>query len=320
MKTLSVRTCEGERDLEAIASLINTCEEVDRLEEGTSVPELRESWNDPHFDPRRDLRLWEDSDGRLLAYAKVYVPESEDRVEGYFGFRVRPEVRGGDLEGEIVAWGEAHLREVGKGRTAIAKLRSGTRADRPERVSLLESWGFKRDRYFFQMARSLSQPIPEPQFLEGFYLRPTRREDIPAWVEMFNQTFIDHWNHRDLTAAELYCELEKSYYRPELDLVAIAPDGTFAAFCFCGIFPQENERTGRNEGWIAALGTRRGFRRQGLGRAMLLSGLRCLRDAGVDTAKLGVDADNPSGALKLYESVGFHRVRTSISYSKEIVL
>jgi len=321
MKTLIVRSYESERDLEEIASLINTCEEVDRLEQGTSVSELRESWIDPNFDPKRDLRLWEGSDGTLLAYAKLHVPKIEDRVDGYLWFRVCPDVRGGDIEGEIVTWGETRLRAAGKERSfTVATLLSRTRADRPERVALLENCGFERDRYFFRMARTLTQPIPDPQFPKGFSLRPVRREEVPQWVEMFNQTFIDHWNHRDLTAAEIDCELEKSYYRPELNLVAIAPDGTFAAFCCCFIFPEQNDRNGRNDGWVGILGTQRRFRRQGLGRAMLLGGLRCLRNAGVDTAKLGVDADNPSGALELYKSVGFHRVRTNIFYRKEIVL
>ncbi|MGL5063733.1 MAG: GNAT family N-acetyltransferase, partial [Microcoleus sp.] len=80
----------------------------------------------------------------------------------------------------------------------------------------------------------------------------------------------------------------------------------------------ENDRTGRNEGWIGVLGTRRGFRKLGLGRAMLLAGLQRLKAAGVDTAILGVDAENPSGALRLYESTGFRKIRNSISYVKDV--
>jgi ribosomal protein S18 acetylase RimI-like enzyme len=66
------------------------------------------------------------------------------------------------------------------------------------------------------------------------------------------------------------------------------------------------------------LGTRRGFRRIGLGRAMLLAGLNQLKIAGMEMAKIGVDADNPNGALQLYESVGFRKVHTNISYFKYV--
>jgi mycothiol synthase len=184
---------------------------------------------------------------------------------------------------------------------------------------VLTSCGFKADRYFFRMARSLSEPIPEPQFPEGFALRQFPGEqEAAAWVEMFNQSFIDHWNHHDLTVDKFKHKLAKPDYRNDLDLIAVAGDGTFVAFCYCHISQEENDRTGRNEGWIAYLGTRRGFRKIGLGRAMLLAGLHRLKAAGVATAILGVDAENSSGALRLYESAGFHNIRDSISYVKDV--
>jgi ribosomal protein S18 acetylase RimI-like enzyme len=51
---------------------------------------------------------------------------------------------------------------------------------------------------------------------------------------------------------------------------------------------------------------------------MLLAGLHQLRAGGVDTALLGVDADNPTGAGRLYESVGFLKLHTWIPYEKEM--
>ncbi len=51
---------------------------------------------------------------------------------------------------------------------------------------------------------------------------------------------------------------------------------------------------------------------------MLLSGMHALKAAGVETAKLGVDSWNPSGALRLYESVGFSKLHTRIFYVKDV--
>jgi mycothiol synthase len=316
---LSARSYAGDRDLEAIAHLINTCEEVDRLDEGTSVSELQQEFNAPSLDKSRDISLWEDANGKLIGFAQLWISEPGEVTDGWLWFRVHPDARGGDVEAAAIAWGEVRMREVSAVRGSPVKLRSSARADECDRISLLTSCGFKADRYFFRMARSLSEPIPEPQFPEGFLLRQFPGEQhSEAWVEMFNQSFIDHWNHHDLTVEEFKYYLAKPNYRNDLDLIAVTDDGKFVAFCYCEISQEENDRTGRNEGWIGALGTRRGFRKIGLGRAMLLAGLHGLKAAGVDTAILGVDAENPSGALRLYESTGFRKIRNSISYVKDI--
>jgi mycothiol synthase len=319
MANLSARCYAGDRDLDAIAHLINTCEEVDRLDQGTSISELQQEFNAPSLDVARDIRLWEDAEGKLIGFAQLSVSEPGEVIDGWLRFRVHPDARSGDVEAAAIAWGEVRMREVSAMRGGRVKLRTYARASDCDRISVLASCGFKVDRYFCRMARSLSEPIPEPHFPEGFALRQFPGEqEAAAWVEMFNQSFIDHWNHHDLTVDKFKHELAKPDYRNDLDLIAVADDGTFVSFCSCVICVEECDRTGRNEGWIAYLGTRRGFRKIGLGRAMLLAGLHRLKAAGVATAILGVDAENSSGALHLYESAGFHNIRDSISYVKDV--
>ncbi|WP_445171176.1 GNAT family N-acetyltransferase [Microcoleus sp.] len=319
MANLSARCYAGDRDLDAIAHLINTCEEVDRLDEGTSISELQQEFNAPSLDKARDIRLWKDAEGKLIGFAQLSVTEPGEVIDGWLWFRVHPDARGGDVEAAAIAWGEVRMREVSAMQGGRVKLRTYARAEDCDRISVLGSCGFKVDRYFCRMARELSEPIPEPHFPEGFALHQFPGEqDAAAWVEMFNQSFIDHWNHHDLTVDKFKHELAKPDYRNDLDLIAVADDGTFVSFCSCVICVEECDRTGRNEGWIACLGTRRGFRKMGLGRAMLLAGLHRLKAAGVATAILGVDAENSSGALRLYESAGFHNIRDSISYVKDV--
>ncbi|MEO1070017.1 MAG: GNAT family N-acetyltransferase, partial [Cyanobacteria bacterium J06638_6] len=107
-------------------------------------------------------------------------------------------------------------------------------------------------------------------------------------------------------------------YQPERDWIAIAPDGTLAGFCSGHIPHENNARKQRREGWIGLLGTRRGYRRRGLARAMLLHGLQQLQLAEMDTALLGVDSQNPNQAMGLYESAGFRVKETHLSYQKEL--
>lgn len=322
-----MRSYGGETDLQAIADLLNACEVVDQFDNWTSISELRQDFDEPGLDKARDIRLWEDAQGNLIGYSGMWIPPAGEALDGFLGFSVHPEARGGTLERQMIAWGEQRMREVASERGVSVKLRCGTRDDKSDRITLLESCGFTADRYFLRMARglkaeaerSLFQPIPEPKFPEGFALRQLQGEqDVEAWVEMFNQSFIDHWNFHPLTVENRKHWLTDINYKPELDLIAVAPDGTFAALCYCYIPSEENECKGRRDGWIADLATRRGFRRMGLGRAMLLAGMHQLKAAGIETVKLAVDADNPNGARQLYESVGFRKLHTSIAYSKDV--
>ncbi|NOK62582.1 MAG: GNAT family N-acetyltransferase [Chloroflexi bacterium AL-W] len=318
MTTITMRSYTNE-DLHQLVEFINTCDVVDQLEEGITAEELQNEFDSPDFDPVRDMCIWNDEDGHISGLAQIWSRPQEGQQDGYLWFKVHPEARSGEIEARIIAWGEERMREIQQERGVPVILRSGTRDDRTERIALLERHGFTASRHFWRMARPLDEPIATPVFPEGFTLRHNRGEvDTEAWVAMFNESFIDHWNHHPLTVEMAIHHISEPHFKLEGDLIAIAPDGTFAAFCSCSINPEENARNGRNEGWIQVLGTRRGFRRIGLGRAILLSGLRWLHSEGLDTAVLGVDADSLTDATKLYESVGFRTRHTSVSFEKSI--
>ena len=71
------------------------------------------------------------------------------------------------------------------------------------------------------------------------------------------------------------------------------------------IFAHENEAMGYRRGWLESVFTRRAWRRRGLAQALIARSLLLLRERGMTSAGLGVDAANPSGALGLYETAGF---------------
>lgn len=309
----------GEADLQPVADLFNTCEAVDHLEEGTSVSELRAELEAPESDTERDISLWQDADGQLQGFARLWRPGIVETVEGRLFFKVHPGARQGDLGGLCLAWAEDRLREVARAAGKPGILHARVSQKDAEKMALLERQGFSIDRYFLTMARSLAEPVPEPVVPSGFRLRLTYGQaDAEAWVAMFNESFIDHWNHHPLTVEQFLHEMTLPEYQANLDMIALSPDGVFAAFCYGSIYPEENRRSGRSDGWIEVLGTRRGFRKIGLGRAMLRVGLQRLKAAGVESARLNVDAESLTGATHLYESEGFRPVETKISYVKQL--
>lgn len=322
-----VRSYAGEQDLQPICDLLNLCETVDQLDEGYITPDTwRMRLDSPDVDKERDVRMWEDEQGRLVGYATVWVEQPDDQpiAEAHLTMRAHPDVRNIGLEDAMVEWGSERIREVARQRNQTARLLSDLPYRSAEytayRQTVLERNGFRPVRYWFKMARDLNQPVAEPQLPEGYTLRHTEGSaEAGKWVEVVNQSFVDHWNHHDETEESHthYLENDPNYVK-ERDLVAIAPDGTWAAFCFCWIDTKDNEVKNRKEGWIDTLGTRRGFRKMGLGTAMLLAGMRKLKEDGSDTAVLEVDTENPSGALRLYEAVGFQKVSSTATFSKEM--
>lgn len=313
MTTLTMRPYGGKTDLDAIAPFLRTCEAVDLPNEYPSVSDILMQFDAPSVDQQRDIRLWEDAEGQLIALAGLMIPAVGETVDGFLWFRVHPTEQLDSLYSDIIAWAEARMQEVRQERCLAVKLLAGAGAEQAERITFLERCGFRIERYFLTMVRSLSEPIPEPQLPDGFTLRPIQGEpDAQAWVELCNDTFIDHWNYHPDTIEAFKHKLKHPDFRPDLSVVAIAPDGTWAAFCDCYI-PKQG-----NQGWINLLGTRRGYRKQGLARSMLQAVMQQLKVEGVETAMLYVDAENPSGARRLYESVGFQTTHSQIAYVKDV--
>jgi mycothiol synthase len=81
----------------------------------------------------------------------------------------------------------------------------------------------------------------------------------------------------------------------------------------------ENEEYGRKRGYTEGICVRRPWRRQGLARALIARSLQVLQGCGMTEAALGVDAENPSGALRLYQSLGFRKVKRVTVYRKSLV-
>ncbi|MGD1904656.1 MAG: GNAT family N-acetyltransferase, partial [Leptolyngbyaceae cyanobacterium] len=236
----------GERDLAAIAALINTCRAADGLEARTSVPRLQENFADPQFELGRDLRLWRDVTGALMAVAQLWRTAPMTNLIAHLQFDIHPQARRSDLAAEIVTWAEQQLQQVGQQLNLPTRLHSGCRDSVIERRDRLEALGFLPVRYFFKLQRSLAEPIRVPTLPAGWLCRPINpQQEAAAWVEMFNQSFVDHWNHHPLTLEEYRYYTNHSTYEAALDWVIESPTGELASFCYSEIDPEWNNRLGR---------------------------------------------------------------------------
>ncbi len=93
-------------------------------------------------------------------------------------------MRESSIEDEILAWATERAREGGVEHGKPADLRAFSDQANIYQMAQLERQGFTSERYFFQMRRPLkaheSEPVPEPQFPEGYTLRHVATTRIVA--------------------------------------------------------------------------------------------------------------------------------------------
>jgi mycothiol synthase len=316
LTSTQARPLAAPEDFPALLEFYHRCDQVDRRDDVPTLEMLQHRYNHPP--PTGELRqqLWETDDGHLVGVVALWLRLTPEEPEARLSIKVHPDYRGHRLEAELFAWAETAIQEKAALVEKTVAVQINTRQGDAYYQELYICQGYHAVRWFYDMQRPLSEPIPMPQLPPGFTTRQTTADEAAAWVEMFNQTFVDHWNFHAMTVADRQYRLHYPTHQPEFDWVAVAPDGRLAAFCYGNINQAENARKQCQEGWIFLVGTRRGFRRRGLARAMLLQGIHQLQTAGMETALLGVDAQNPNQAQSLYESVGFRVKETYVTYEK----
>jgi mycothiol synthase len=316
-----MRPYKGESDLQPLIDLFDDCDRVDKLELSVSISQLRRSLAAPSVDRDRDLRCWEDANGKLIGFARVSIeePTQDNLADGSLWFVVDPIARGNEIEQQAIAWAENRMHEVGRERQGQPKLFTWSRSSQTQHIATIEQHGFVESRQFLYSSQFTTKPIPKPQLPEGFTIRPVNGgQEAQKWVDLHNQCFINQWNYHPQTVARYNHRLQSPDYLPALDLVAVDADGKFASICYCSINQAHNTFIGRQEGWIVLLFTSPDFQRRGLARAMLVHALAQLQALNIEIANIGVDAENAFGARQLYESVGFEHRFTDIAYVKHL--
>lgn len=300
------RTYSDAGDLPIMLDLLVAVRSAERVSDYPGVVDLRELLA---LTPVQDnTRLWFDAGDQLIGFAFVD-PYHNLRFEFDHSAANRA------LKQEIVAWGETCLRRTIQTSNKSWQLDTSCHADNTERIALLERHGFVRQELSsLQFIRPLDEPIPTPHLPPGFTLRCVAGEhEVEALVALHRAAFgTDH-----MTIAERQAMMRVPEYDAELDLLAVGPDGRLAAYCFCSLSQEENERTGRNEGYTDPIATHPDFQRHGLAKALLLTGLHQLKQRGVAAAALGTSSENRA-MQNLAQAVGFRVRSTTLWFSKPV--
>ena len=262
--------------------------------------DLEEEWAD--IDIERDARVVREGD-RVVGYGVVHELGESWRGEGY----VHPDALGRGI-GRLIATG---LEEDAASRGARKIQNHVLEADFAGR-GLLESLGYTAVRVFREMRIELEGPPPAPEWPDGLRVVPFDPERDAREFHAANQeAFADSWDHtpRDFESwSKIHIGSER--FDPTLWCVVRAGDEIAAGtICMGDTY---------GGGFVAALFTRRPWRRRGVGAALLADTFRRFWDRGERNVGLGVDAASETGAFRLYERTGMTPALGWVAYEKTL--
>jgi mycothiol synthase len=290
--SVTVRTATAD-EAPAIQALLHEHALASFGEPELSVEEIR-SW----FAQRNlEFRVAE-RDGELVGYLDVQLQES-----GRFPADVRT------LDGEAAASLLDEAVQIGREREATV-VRSFVQGDDPVMRPVLEAAGWKPIRHSFQMRIELEGELPEPKWPDGLEPRNLRPGEEQRVYEAHQDAFADHWEH-DRYSFEDWRDFNIERHGFDPSLWWLAEDGEELA----GVSLNAWHFSGDPQfGWINVLGVRPPWRKRGIGTALLQHSFRDFRARGATRVGLGVDGENTTGAVRLYEQVGMRVVRRNDMY------
>lgn len=292
-----------EDDFEAMLEVLNAGGRAAYGEDELSAAELRTWLSSPKVEPERDIRVAE-ADGMLIGYADVD-PIGSDPVRWWSTVKVHPDADTDEVVGPLVRWAEERAEK--------GILRVWTPSAIEAMGPAFERLGLRSVRHSYRMAIELDGEPAPPAWPPGIVVRTFREHEGRTVYDAFVETWVDTWEPEEEPYEEwAHWTLEREGFDPTLWFLAWENE-EIAGFSLCR--PAE---TRSDTGIVNLLGVRRPWRRRGLGEALLRHSFAEFHRRGFPRVALGVDAESPTGAPRLYERAGMHVVRRIDFYEKEV--
>lgn len=313
--------------MRAWADLRQAVEEADRTGEHFSEADLLALVSGPGVDAERGtIGVY---DGGLVVADGVLMSQSSANREHQMRFYadVHPAYRGLGIGSALLAWAEQaapalHAERFG-GRPLALRIRCvSTNA---AALELFAARGYQPARWFHAMICDLrahgrgEQPADVP-IPAGIRVLPfhVERAAVGDSLRVRNEAFRDHWAAAD-TSAEMWAHgIGEPSFRPGYSFLAYERDEPLAVI-MCHEYAAHTEATGKRDLYVDTVATRRAGRKRGIASSLIRLALATARADGLDTASLGVDAGSLTGAVGLYERLGFTVRQTLVVHTKTLL-
>jgi ribosomal protein S18 acetylase RimI-like enzyme len=321
---LIFRGFRGEEDYPHILTVINASKLADQVERSDTLEDITRNYAHLHnCDPYQDM-VFAEVAGEVVGYGRVWWDINGDG--DWLGFHLaflHPNARRMGIGGAILSHNERRLRAIAEELISNGALdpaapryfevwASDTEAGKAQ---MLTNEGYEAARYEFSMQQPLTGPVEVTPMPDGLEIRIVPPEHFRTVWDAMQEAFQDHWSFVAEGEEEYQKWLEWHGFNPGLWKVAWEGDQV-AGMVLNFVDKNENIEYNRKRGYTEGICVRRPWRRRGLARALLTRSLQMFQEMGMDEAALGVDAQNLSGALNLYESCGFRVEKRHTTYRK----
>ena len=315
--TLNLRALRPD-DAPAVTSILAEMERREPVDEAYDEPEVVQEMSSPAIDLARGSVAVLDGD-TLVAFGALSIGAPSATWKAALWGGVHPDHTHRGIGRRVIDHLVNRAREIRDADNpgAPGELKIWAESNRPGTAAVGTQAGFDTWRYFLRMRRDLGDPVAQLPPPDGLVIRPYRDADDDAVRLLSNESFADHWGSTPMDAARWRAEFaDSTSFQPDQSFAALAdPDtsipGPVAGFVLTSEFHGDTEHRGYRTGYVARVGTSRSARGRGVASALLARTLTGLSESGYRFAELGVDADSPTGAGRLYERAGFLAFTTS---------
>jgi mycothiol synthase len=303
---VNVRAPE-EADLDAVLEVLRATDSSVAGDSDWTASDLASEWEE--LDLARDVWVFE-LEGAIAGYASFYARGGRFSGDGY----VHPEFRNRGIGTEILRLTEERAREqepsVPAGERVYLQNATLDQDDGTQRF--YREHGYEPVRGFWGMTIDLEE-APEVPDVPGIEIRTIDHPaEARAVYDAHQEAFATHWEFRPMPWAEWEEKrIGKETFDPTLWWVALDGD-RIAGVSICA------HKRNPDQGWVDALGVRPEYRRRGIAEALLQTAFAEFFRRGEPKVGLGVDAESPTGATRLYDRAGMRTLWQAIVWEKEL--
>ena len=273
-----------------------------------SARTLSDDLGHPKFEPQRDLWV-ADLEGILVGCLSIFREPEIGRT--LLSGCVHPLHRRKKIATKLLIEAFDQTRAAGIKSAQICIEESNSVAKH-----MLTQLGFSFIRYFVEMKLAIGRLQVPAIRQDNITSRQLAPGEAPLLTQLQNRCFAGSWGFNPNTEEEIAYRLNMQSRSPQ-DVILTYCGKHPIGYCWTLINSEENKSSKNNKGLIHMLGVDPDFRRQDMGKAILVNGLADLKAKGVDVVELTVDSQNLA-ARSLYESVGFEMVDKTEWYEKVV--